>query len=223
MNLARFLRRNCPLALAGLYACSFLFALPGILGHLNRPASRLLRNPVAQSYAHFAIADFDGDLQPDLATIRLTRNSARAAEYFLELELSSGARPSFGILGPAGGLQITTQDVNGDKFADLVVTSALDAQFVAILLNDGKGNFRQVEASEYPEVGKRPGSRVTSPTDSASFQLALGQNRGTEGDEAASAGWSRASDNYSQVPVASHIAMRSFLTTTQPGRAPPAV
>lgn len=223
MALTRFLRRSTPTAIAYLCVCSLLFALPAILGHLDRPAARLLKTPVAQSSAHFAIADFDGDRQPDLATIRLTQNSSRSAEYFLELQLSSGARPAIGISGPAGGLEITSQDVNGDKIADLVVTSKLDAHFVAILLNDGKGNFRQVEPSDYPEVGRRPGSQLFSPADSSSFQVTLGQNRGTDGDESAHADCSCAFENPSQVLAAPSTSARSFLVSTRPGRAPPFV
>ena len=55
--------------------------------------------------------------------------------------------------GPSGGLQISPRDVNGDKFADLVFTSLLDSHFVAILLNDGHGNFVPADAGDFPGVG----------------------------------------------------------------------
>src|ERR1700739_3842809 len=85
----------------------------------DQRVSRLVRMAVAQGATHFAIADFDGDLQPDMAFIRAIRAGVSTTEYSVDLKLSSGPRPAIGIRGPAGGLQITPQDVNGDKFADL--------------------------------------------------------------------------------------------------------
>lgn len=221
MTLTRLLGKLRPAVIASLYVCSLLFVLPGALHHLGRPAVPLGKSSVAQGAIHFAIADFDGDLQPDTATIRVAKNSSHAAEYFLELQLSSGLRPAIGILGPAGGLQITPQDVNGDKIADLVITSPFDSQFVAILLNDGKGNFKQVAPSDYPDVGKRPGSRLLSHDLSGEFQLTLGEKRSTGGQEATHNSCARPLGNDSQFlgPVA--ISIRSAQILARAGRAPP--
>lgn len=223
MSLTRLLGKLAPVAIASLYICSLLFVLPSILRNLDRPGMRLAKNPIAQGATHFAIADFDGDLRPDTATIRVAQDSSQAAEYFLELHLSSGSRPAIGILGPAGGLQITPQDVNGDKIADLVITSPFDAHFVAILLNDGKGNFKQVETSDYPGVGKRPGSRLFSHDDSAAFQLTLGEKPSTDGQGAGSSPWERLIENDSRLGRPATIALRSFPVLARAGRAPPLV
>lgn len=224
MSLKRLLvRRLYPAAIASLYFCSLLFILPGILRPLDRPGARLAKMTVVRGAMQFAIADFDGDRQPDLATIRVIRNSPRAAEYLLELQLSSGTRPGIGILGPTGGLQITSQDVNGDKIADLVVTSVFDTQFVAILLNDGKGNFKQVERSDYPEVGKRTGSRLVGPSDAAAFQLTLGLRGSTESDGVARAAWDSPIENFAQLLPSTAPSARTFLALAAAGRAPPLV
>jgi hypothetical protein len=86
----------------------------------------------------FAIADFDGDSQPDLATVQAGGSETR---YWIRFQLSTGSRAAVGISGPAGGLEIASRDVNGDKILDLVVTTAWLRQPVAVLLNDGHGNF----------------------------------------------------------------------------------
>ena len=219
----RRLARLYPRAPACLCVGALLFVLPGILGHLCPPATRLHGNYMAQTPMYFAIADFDGDLQPDVATIRVAHDLPRAAEYFLELRLSSGARPSIDLLGPVGGLQVTSQDVNGDKIADLVVTSPMDAEFVAILVNDGKGNFRKAERSEYPEVGKRPEAQLVARESIAEPQLALGQNSGPESGEATRARWGRTPENRSQILPEPSISLRTFLASAAASRAPPLV
>ena len=223
MSLPRPLGRLYPAAIASLYLCSLLFILPGILRKLDRPAARPTRASIVHASTHFAIADFDGDAQPDVALIRMTRDVQPTAEYFLELQLSSGTRAPIGIFGPAGGLQITPQDVNGDKIADLVVTSPFDTQFVAILLNDGKGNFKQVESSDYPEVGKLPASRFIGPHDAAGFQLTLGLRCGTDGEGARNAAWESPIENSGKLSTTTSSSAGSFLILRAAGRAPPLV
>jgi hypothetical protein len=148
MSLTRILHRLFPIALAILCVTSIIVLLPAIHRDPNRPATRLVRTALAQGSTHFAIADFDGDQRPDLAMIRVSRDGVPAAEYSLELKFSSGTRAPIGLIGPAGGLEISPQDVNGDEVADLVITSLVDAEFVTILLNDGKGNFTQVDRAD---------------------------------------------------------------------------
>src|SRR4029077_12896397 len=85
--------------------------------NIDRPISLLVRTAVALRSTQFAIADFDGDLQPDLARIRVTRDGSPTSEYSVDLNFSSGAKPAICIVGPSGGLQIIQRDVNGDQFA----------------------------------------------------------------------------------------------------------
>jgi len=223
MSLTRQHGKLRPAAIACLYACPLLFVLPSILVYWERPGARYAKSLSAQGTTHFAIADFDGDLRPDMATIRVRRGSAETVEYSLELRLSSGSRPTIGIRGPAGGLQIAPQDVNGDEVVDLVVTSPFDAHFVAVLLNDGKGNFRQVKASDYPDAGKQPTSRFLAQDDSAAFRLALGQNRGPDGENFGAGCRERVIQNYSEPLRYSRLCVRSSSELPMAGRAPPLV
>jgi hypothetical protein len=90
----------------------------------------------------FAIADFDGDRKPDLATVEMERGASPAqARYSIRLKLTSGDSQVLGVTAPAGGLQIIARDVNGDHALDLLVSTAWQHQQVAIFLNDGHGNF----------------------------------------------------------------------------------
>ena len=103
-----------------------------------------------QVTSQFAIADFDGDSRPDLATVQAGVSSSWDAHYWIAFQLSSGPRQTLGITAPTGGLQITSRDVNGDSFLDVVVTTAWTNRPVAVLLNDGQGNFRASSPSAFP-------------------------------------------------------------------------
>ena len=163
MKLSHTARSLLPFALAAVCVAMLLALIPALRTGPSRPAIRLAKSALTQGSTHFAIADFDGDMRPDLAMIRIRQDGVPDSQYSLELQFSSGSRPTIRLTGPAGGLDVSPQDVNGDHIADLVVTSVVDSQFVAIFLNDGKGNFTQVERAAYPEVGKRPRSVIFAP------------------------------------------------------------
>jgi FG-GAP-like repeat len=103
-----------------------------------------------QVTSQFAIADFDGDRRPDLATVQAEVGSSRDTYYWIAFQLSGGSRHTVGITAPTGGLQITSRDVNGDSFLDVVVTTAWSNWPVAVLLNDGRGNFTTSKPSSFP-------------------------------------------------------------------------
>ena len=99
----------------------------------------------------FAIADFDGDSKPDLATVEIENSgSSSITKYSIRSRLTLGASQNFGVSAPAGGLQIVARDVNGDDALDLLVSTAWLHQEIAVLLNDGHGNFTLAEPAAFP-------------------------------------------------------------------------
>ena len=134
-----------------LRALILLFFL-GLVGGIT-PAKAGVQNPPAASVGpgpQFAIADFDGDVRPDLASIQPSSNSFGTTDYWIQLQLAAGGRQSIRLFAPAGGLRIEARDVNGDHAVDLVLATAWFNQPVAILLNNGHGSFSRVEAAAYP-------------------------------------------------------------------------
>lgn len=98
----------------------------------------------------FAIGDFDGDRIPDLATVEAKPNGAQGdSRYAIRLQLTSGAAQVFGLTAPAGGLQIVAQDINGDNALDVLVRTTWQHQAIAVLLNDGHGNFTLAEPGAF--------------------------------------------------------------------------
>ena len=98
----------------------------------------------------FAISDFDGDLQPDLASVEAGRNNSDETDYWIQLHLSTAGQQSIRLVAPSGGLQIEARDVNGDHAIDLVISSTGRREPVAILLNDGHGAFSRAEPGAFP-------------------------------------------------------------------------
>jgi hypothetical protein len=102
-----------------------------------------------QELTHFAIADFDGDNRPDLASVHVGQSNSTSTRYWIAFHLSGGSGQTVGITAPTGGLQITSRDVNGDSFPDVIVTTAWTNKPVAILLNDGFGNFTASDPAKF--------------------------------------------------------------------------
>ena len=56
------------------------------------------------------------------------------------------------------------RDVNGDNMLDVLVTTVLQHEQVAILLNDGHGKFRLADPSEFPAAIRESSRRWDSGT-----------------------------------------------------------
>jgi len=98
----------------------------------------------------FAIEDFDGDSRPDIATVQECRSGAVDNHYRIRFQLSSGRSQNIDLTAPVGGLDLSSRDVNGDDFLDVVVTTAGTDRPVAVLLNDGAGTFTASDPSAFP-------------------------------------------------------------------------
>jgi hypothetical protein len=136
---------------AGLVFCLVL----GVAGRANAASTSTRQSPVSSAgfNSNFAIADFDGDRKPDLATVEVQKgDSSSTSQYSIRLQLTAGAVQVFGVIAPAGGLQIVARDVNGDDALDVLVSTAWQHQQVAVLLNDGHGNFTWADAGAFPSA-----------------------------------------------------------------------
>jgi hypothetical protein len=124
----------------------------GFAGRCPAEAADIQNRPVTSPGPGlpFAIADFDGDLRPDLARIQAGANVSGNTNYWIQLQLTSAGRQSIQLIAPAGGLVIEARDVNGDHAVDLVLTTAWLRQPVAIFLNDGHGSFSRAEPTAFP-------------------------------------------------------------------------
>ncbi len=169
---------------SGVKALLLLCAVLGLAACFGRTAA-IAASPKQEATTHlgasanssFAIADFDGDRQPDLATAEVERSDAHFTRYLIRLQLTSGRRPSgklwqsIAVTGAFGVLQIAAVDVNGDSALDLVVSAAGETRPIAVLLNDGHGQFSVTKPSDFPvsipDSPRRWGSELGQVQDSA--------------------------------------------------------
>jgi hypothetical protein len=112
--------------------------------------------------APVTIGDFDGDQRPDFVTADIGQRGASHTVYKIAIELSSGVRSTLDIAAPDGGLQLTSRDVNGDDQLDVIVTTAWTQRPVAVLLNDGQGNFKQLSPEQFPGAFPDSNSSIVS-------------------------------------------------------------
>jgi hypothetical protein len=161
------------LALGGSAATRLASAQTAARGNSSRFA------PAGLAGVDFAIADFDGDSLPDVATVQVGPEMASRTKYSIRFEFSARGRQSFVVSGPTGGLQISSRDVNGDSFLDLIISTRLANEPVAVLLNDGAGNFRLMDVRGF----------AAAIWESAQEWSAKAGIFGESGNAMASAGW----------------------------------
>ena len=103
----------------------------------------------------FTIEDFDGDSRPDIATVLEGPGGAVINHYRITFQLSSGGAQNIDLAAPVGGLDLSSRDVNGDDFLDVVVTTAGTNWPVAVLVNDGAGTFTASDPSAFPRAFRK--------------------------------------------------------------------
>lgn len=173
------------------------------------------------SSTHFAIGDFDGDQTPDLASVQVDPYPPQATRYSIHLQFSVGTRSAIGLTAPFGGLLLSAKDVNGDSRLDLVVTTALDHHLIAVLVNDGHGNFSLAEQGAFPELNDDNSCQMGAFSAPSSTQAPLLQSRsafGEEGEDATGFGAPEASES---LRSAQRQAAPRCHVGTSSGRSPP--
>lgn len=169
----------------------------------------------------FTVADFDGDSKPDVARVQTRATIAGASRYSIDFELSTGLEQRVMVNAPSGGLSLVSRDVNGDNFPDVVVTTAWTGSPVAVLINDGRGNFTRIDPANFPEAFGTTEHSVNSPWSSHADGFALVFPRPLPGECAADKSLGATQNVFSRIAqrrpcFASLDGRNAFL-----GRAPP--
>jgi hypothetical protein len=207
-------------ALRSLFVGSSFLLLFGLAGRSAAGAADIQSRLVSSvgPGPQFAIADFDGDVRPDLASIQAGPNGSTT--YWIHLQLSGAGQQSIRLVGPAGGLLIEARDVNGDHAVDLVLATAWLRQPVAIFLNDGHGNFSRAEPTEFPGAFSESKTNWVSGSNLTTDAVGVAPQSG--------AGvWAEEQDSrHNQspaglIPPPSESFPVSPFLVSQPGRAPP--
>ena len=202
----------------------FLLLLLGLVGGraAAAPGADVRNAPVTSVGvgATFAIADFDGDHRPDLASVQTGRSDSSQTDYWIQLRLTAVGRQSIRLVAPAGGLQIEARDVNGDHAVDLVLSTAWRRQPVAILLNDGHGNFSRVEPTAFPGAFTEATTKWTSTFDPTTDVVGV-PPQSTVGIWPEARGLPHARSQTGSIPPSNEGFLLSPFLISYAGRAPP--
>lgn len=203
-----------------LKAALWMFASVCLMLVLARRSSAAATAP-AHVAAHFAIADFDGDSRPDFAIVDAGQGNSRIARYWIAFRFGGGSTSGVAVTAPTGGLQITSRDVNGDSFPDVIVTTAWTNTPVAVLLNDGLGNFVTSSPSEFHSAFTSYKTSWTFTPSEIRDAAALVLARYVPGDCRAESGCWSEERMLRRILPRSNFSLRLVSTTLFLGRAPP--
>ena len=174
-----------------------------------------------QLLGHFLIADFDGDHKPDFATVNVDRTFIHLTNYSIHLQLSQGYDSAIGLTAPSGGLQLISRDVNGDDILDLVVRTAFDSNLVAVLLNDGHGNFTLAKPELFPGFENEPSSHFNAELRHPAERILLLPSRSSFGNRTESGLTERVRILAESLRARKKQPSYNFVEYAQSGRAPP--
>jgi hypothetical protein len=171
--------------LSAAWACFSVLTVLAVASMTGKAATAPVGNGAAARSVFgtpLAIADFDGDQRPDLATVSVDRASLQSTDYSIRFRFSAAPASTIGLTARGGGLDLALRDVNGDEIVDLVVSTALDSQIVAVLVNDGHGNFSLAQPSAFPLLAANARVFLHGPMEAVADLTALASLRCTFGE-----------------------------------------
>jgi len=173
--------------------------------------------------SQFTIVDLDGDQTPDLAVVQVVGFSSPKSKYSIRLQFSGGAGAALGIEAPLGGLRIDWRDVNGDDRKDLVISTLTGSEIVAVLVNEGGGNFVVAKPSQFPSLERGPRRVGCALGAQMGDERSLLQSRAAFGEEAIGATGRNVGAVSHLLPKTRRSGLLQRAMLANLGRSPPAV
>ena len=218
--LARFNPKAGVFLAAGLLLVCACCAVAGLLA-----APELTQNGSGLNHcrAPFTIADLDGDQMPDLALVQIVGYGSAKNNYSIRFEFSGRAGAAVRIEAPFGGLRIDSRDVNGDHRNDLILSTLAESEVVAVLVNEGGGNFVVAKPSLFPTLERKQMRVVRAFGAQMGDERTLLQSRAAFGEETIGATGRNPGPGSYLLPKIRSSELLQRPTHANRGRSPPAV
>jgi len=104
------------------------------------------------SVSAWALADFNGDLRPDLATASPVHHDALGYLQEVRIDLGQSAHTSFTFWSRAARVQFGAWDIDGDDDRDIIVVELLSKRPIGVWLNDGTGSFEPGDLTKFQKL-----------------------------------------------------------------------
>jgi hypothetical protein len=173
--------------------------------------------------SQFTIVDLDGDETPDLAVVQVVVFGSPKSKYSIRFEFSGGTGAAVGIEAPLGGLRIDWRDVNGDDRKDLIISTLTGSEIVAVLVNEGGGNFVVAKPSQFPSLEQGQRRVVRALGAQMGDERSLLQSRAAFGEEAIGATGRNVGAVSHLLPKTRRSGLLQRAMLANLGRSPPAV
>lgn len=176
----RFLSANVVLATFLIVAAPIVRAQDGVQGALrefNRTTSS--RQILGLSGPTLAIADFDGDNEPDGA-ILLKSSPLGQGNFEIELHLTGHSDSDIKVNSLESALTVEALDIDHDGDIDLVIEESISHKRLQIWVNDGHGKFEKGRLEDFPSAAAPTPEQVRSPERLDLPALSLPAQRGFE-------------------------------------------
>jgi hypothetical protein len=121
------------------------------------------------------IADLDGDRQADVATSRATRRGGSSYLHDITFHFSGSEDRVITVRTILKAERMTLRDLDGDADCDLVLES-ITREPLAVLLNDGNGQFHEGDLDEFRSQLEHRSSHSAAPTQKVAPSDELGES-----------------------------------------------
>lgn len=153
---------------------SCLWAQDGLQGALSQASF----NP--RLGGSLAVADLDGDHQPDGAVL-VQSGWSSSQNFRIQLHFTGHTNVEIAFQSTKTTLAVTAWDIDNDGDYDLIVEEALTHKPLRVWINDGNGVFHEGRIQDFPSLAPGTQEQLRSPANRADCPaLCLPPQRGFE-------------------------------------------
>jgi len=127
-----------------------------------------------------AIADLDGDNQPDGAVLVKSGWPGSIGLFKIQLHFTNHTNSEIAFQSTEAMIAVTAWDIDNDGATDLVVEEALTHKPLHVWINDGRGDFHEGRVQDFPALTPGAQDQLRSPNTAYFPAVCLPLQRGFE-------------------------------------------